>query len=255
MRQETAADPVVSVVIPAWGAEAYLEKAVSSVLLQQVPLEILIIDDCSPDRTGEAADALSQAHPGKIRVFHNAADIGVAGTRNVGIRAAKGTYIAFLDADDWWAEGKLERQISLLEETGAVLCGTGRELMRPDGSSTGRTIGMPARVSYRQLLNGNVIACSSVVMRADAAKEFEMCRDDLHEDYILWLRVLEKYGDACGIDAPLLKTRLSEGGKSRDKRKSAKMTYGVYRYLGLGRLEAAWHFLHYAAAGLKKYYG
>lgn len=252
---------LVSVVIPAWNAKKYLAAAVTSVLRQSdavssgISLEILIIDDCSSDGTLSLAERMACEHPDRIRVFHNDADIGAAETRNVGIRAARGKYIAFLDADDWWADGKLIAQVQLLEKTGAVLCGTGRELMCPDGTSAGRIIGMPARVSYRQLLRGNVISCSSVVMRADAAKRFGMERDDLHEDYILWLRVLKAYGDAVGIDAPLLKYRLSEGGKSRNKTKSARMTYGVYRYLGFGRLRSIRYFLQYAVHGVMKYYG
>ncbi len=70
------------------------------------------------------------------------------------------------------------------------------------------------------------------------ALEFPMEHDDSHEDYITWLKILRKYGCAAGINKPYLKYRLSEGGKSRNKLKSAAMTYNVYRYAGYGRIRS-----------------
>ena len=103
------------------------------------------------------------------------------------------------------------------------------------------------------LLKTNSIPCSSVVMRTEAAKEFYMCHDELHEDYILLLRVLKKYGAACGLNEPLLKSRMSRGGKSRNKLKSAKMQFGVYRYLGFGVFRSCYYFLMYVFHGVRKY--
>ena len=115
------------------------------------------------------------------------------------------TYIAFLDADDWWEPGKLKEQLKRLEETGYVLCSTGRELMNADGSSTGRTIPVKEKITYRELLKHNSINCSSVILRRDVAREFPMEHDDSHEDYITWLKILRKYGCAAGINKPYLK--------------------------------------------------
>ena len=103
------------------------------------------------------------------------------------------------------------------------------------------------------LLRTNSIPCSSVLMKTSVAREFYMCHDELHEDYILWLSVLKKYGKAYGLNEPLLKCRLSEGGKSRNKLKSARMQYGVYRYLGFGVIKSLFYFVQYAINGVKKY--
>ena len=72
--------------------------------------------------------------------------------------------MAFLDADDWWEDGKLREQLEVLRRTGFVLCSTGRELMHPDGSSTGRYIPVKEKLTYRELLRHNSINCSSVVL-------------------------------------------------------------------------------------------
>ncbi|MEY8390574.1 glycosyltransferase family 2 protein [Lachnospiraceae bacterium] len=244
-------EALVSVIMPAYNAEKYIAAAIESVLSQDVLLELFVIDDCSTDRT--AAIAARYTNEKKVILLRNEQNLGVAESRNRGIRHASGKYIAFLDADDWWAQGKLKLQCRLLEETGQVLCCTGRELMNPDGTSQGKTIGVPEEITYSMLLRTNRIACSSVVMRAEAAREFYMCHDELHEDYILWLQVLSKYGAACGVNEPLLKSRMSRGGKSRNKLKSARMQFGVYRYMGFGTLRSCYYFLMYMFHGVLKY--
>ena len=99
--------------------------------------------------------------------------------------------------------------------------------------------------------------CSSdlVVAKREALLRFPMEHDDSHEDYITWIKIIKEYGFAVGINRPYLKYRLSEGGKSRNKIKSAHMTYKVYRYAGFGVFRSIIYFIRYAYNGVKKYYG
>ncbi|MCI8682017.1 MAG: glycosyltransferase family 2 protein [Lachnospiraceae bacterium] len=242
----------VSVIMPAYNAGAYIAQAIESVLCQKVSLELLVIDDCSADSTAEIVTRYTQQDE-RVILIRNTRNQGVAESRNIGIRRARGTYLAFLDADDWWQPGKLELQCRKLQETGLALCCTGRELMNADGSPKGKIISAPQVITYKMLLRTNSIACSSVVMRTEAAREFYMSHDELHEDYILWLNVLKKYGNACGIAEPMLKSRMSEGGKSRNKLKSARMHFGVYRLMGIGRIASCYYFLMYMFHGIRKY--
>ena len=179
--------------------------------------------------------------------------MGAARSRNRGVKEARGKYIAFLDADDWWEKGKLKAQTEVMEQTGCAICSTGRELMTPDGRTTGKYIPVKERITYRELLKHNSINCSSVLLRREDALAFPMEHDDSHEDYITWLRILRKGGFAIGINRPYLKYRLSEGGKSRNKLKSAAMTYQVYRYVGYGPLKSLFFFVSYALHGIWKY--
>lgn len=80
-----------------------------------------------------------------------------------------------------------------------------------------------------------------------------MEHEDSHEDYITWLGILKKYGQASAVDEPLLKYRLSSGGKSGNKLRSARMTYTAYRYAGFGPIRAAGLFCAYAVNGVAKY--
>ena len=179
--------------------------------------------------------------------------MGAARSRNRGVKASKGKYIAFLDADDWWEKGKLEAQVKTMELTGCDICSTGRELMQPNGHTTGKYIPVKERITYHDLLKHNSINCSSVLLKREDALAFPMTHDDSHEDYITWLKILRRGGFAVGINKPYLKYRLSEGGKSKNKLKSAAMTYQVYRYVGYGRLKSLLFFISYAVHGVWKY--
>ncbi|MCD7737116.1 MAG: exopolysaccharide biosynthesis polyprenyl glycosylphosphotransferase [Lachnospiraceae bacterium] len=257
--------PLVSVIIPAYRCAHTIRRAIDSALAQEVPVEILVLDDCSPDNLHSVMRKYRRT--GQVHYYKNEKSLGAAGTRNRGVQMAKGKYIAFLDADDWWEERKLKKQLALLEadtsvvgatgyESAApVLCATGRELITPEGKPTGHVIPVCERITYRRLLLHNCINCSSVVVRADVAREFPMEYEDSHEDYITWLRILKKYGCAVAVNEPLLKYRLSASGKSGNKLQSARMTYHVYRYVGYGRITSVFLFCAYAFNGVRKYTG
>lgn len=256
--------PLISVIMPAYNSEKYIEQAIESVFKQQggFAIELIVINDASSDHTRDAVQKavqrLEQSNFGSLGrctlvYMENENNQGAAESRNIGIRKAKGKYLAFLDADDWWSLDKLKKQVELMERTDAVLCGTGRELRNSDGTKRSKWIRIPLEITYNMLLRTNSIPCSSVLVKTQVVREFYMCHDELHEDYILWLRILRKYGKAYGINEPLLKSRLSDGGKSRNKLKSAKMHYGVYRYLGYGWMKSCWYFVQYAWNGIRKY--
>lgn len=256
---------IISVIMPAYNEEEHIEQALSSICMQKgdFKIEILVVNDGSTDRTKEVVlnfrEKLSQnqyirpAEDVTLVFMENEKASGVAETRNIGIRAAKGKYIAFLDADDWWDKDKLSTQLSFMEKSDAVLCATGRELMHHNGTPMDKIIEIPKKITYKMLLRTNYIPCSSVLMKTDVAREFYMCHDELHEDYIMWLRILKKYGYVYGINQPMLKSRMSKGGKSRNKLKSAKMQIGCYRFMGYGIIKSLYYFCSYMINGVKKY--
>lgn len=243
--------PYVSVVIPAYNCAASITSAIDSALSQNVELEILVINDCSND----SLDHVMEAYADNTSVIYikNATNMGAAQSRNKGVAQARGKYIAFLDSDDYWAPNKLKKQLDILDNSDAVLCCTARELLSPEGTPTGRIIPVKSKIGYRDLLKHNSINCSSVLIRADVAREFPMNHEDSHEDYIMWLNITKKYGKAIGINEPLLKYRLSNTGKSGSKLHSARMTYKAYRYMGFGFFKSVCCFTSYAIHGVVKY--
>lgn len=251
MKQKNNSAPLVSVIMPAYGCAATIRQAIDSALDQDVSLEILVLNDQSPDDLDLVME--SYADEERVHYIRNEKNLGAAATRNKGVQLARGRYVAFLDSDDWWEKGKLKKQLALLEKEDAVLCSTGRELVTPEGKLTGRIIGVRPEITYGSLLLHNCINCSSVVLKTEVAREFPMEHEDSHEDYIMWLGILKKYKRAVAIDEPLLKYRLTTKGKSGNKLQSAKMTYLAYRYAGFGRAQAAFWFCAYAVNGVLKY--
>lgn len=242
---------LVSVIIPAYNCEKYISKSIDSALAQQVPLEVIVINDCAKDGTEEVIRGYRDDPA--VRYVRNEKNLGVAKTRNRGVRLARGKYVAFLDSDDWWEKDKLKKQLELIEKEQVVLCSTGRELVNLDGSPMGKEIPVKETITYRELLKHNCINCSSVLLLREVALEFPMDHEDSHEDYITWLKILKKYGKACAVNEPLLKYRLSATGKSGSKWKSAKMTFKVYRYMGFGLVKSLLCFCSYAVHGVWKY--
>lgn len=246
-------DVLVSVVMPAYNCEKYIGQAIRSVLEQTVSLELIIVED----KSGDGTEAVICEFLDDERVIYISNDVnsGVAASRNKGINLARGKYIAFLDSDDYWTSDKLERQVTFMEKGNKVLSSTGRELIDENGVSTGRVIGIPDVICYKDLLKGNVLNTSGVMVLASVAKKYKMVQDHLHEDYIMWLSILKEYKVAYGINEPMLKYRVMKGTKSGNKLKSAKMTFGVYRYIGLNLPVAIYYFCHYAINGVRKYKG
>lgn len=242
----------VSVVMPAYNCEKYIGQAIESVLQQEVSLELIIINDCSKDNVDKVVEKYLSDE--RVKYIHNKKNLGVAKTRNKGVELAQGKYIAFLDSDDWWTKDKLKKQLDLMRDNNVVISSTARELMTAKGQTTGRIIEVPNVVSFKKLLYGNLINCSSVLVKSDIMKQYEMICDDAHEDYITWLCILRDHGNAAMVNEPLLKYRLSEDGKSRNKFKSAKMHYMSLRYMGYGRLRSFYYFIAYGYNGLKKHY-
>lgn len=245
-------DPIVSVIMPAYNCAQFIQKAINSVLIQDVPLELIIINDCSTDDTETVI--MKNLPNSTIRYIKNKTNMGVARTRNKGVRYAKGKYVAFLDSDDWWENGKLKKQLELLDKTGMVLCSTGRRLVDYSGKSLNKIIPVKEVITYSMLLGHNSINCSSVVVKRQVALEYPMEHPDSHEDYITWLKILQKYGSCRAINQPLLNYRLSAKGKSGNKLHSAKMTFRVYRYMGFGLGKSIICFVRYAVNGVMKYW-
>jgi glycosyltransferase involved in cell wall biosynthesis len=114
-------NPVVSVLMLAYNHGPYLAQAIEGVLAQQsdMPIELLIGEDCSPDDTREIALRYQRANPQTIRVFSAEQNLGSSLNHRRILLAARGEFHAYLDGDDYWLPGKLARQVGYLRENPA----------------------------------------------------------------------------------------------------------------------------------------
>ena len=111
-------NPRVSVITHFLNSEEFLREALDSVLAQTYrEWELLLVDDGSTDGSTEIALSYEREHAGKVRYLSHSGreNRGMSASRNLGVRHAKGEYIAFIDADDVWLPEKLERQVAILD--------------------------------------------------------------------------------------------------------------------------------------------
>lgn len=196
--------PLVSVVIPAFNAQAHLAECLVSVASQErdFDIEIIVVDDGSTDATAEIARTFAGV---RCIVQPNR---GPSAARNVGIEAARGTYVAFLDADDLWPTGKLKEQIRILEDHPelGLLFGDCRQFSaqgaRPQtefqANHLGRAQWGPGPVipdAYARLLEVNFITTGSVIVHRDILQAVGGFAEDLRlvEDLDLWLRIAHRH--------------------------------------------------------------
>jgi glycosyltransferase involved in cell wall biosynthesis len=163
-----AGDGLVSVIIPAYNAAAYVNDAIRSALQQTwLDREVLVIDDGSSDAT----PAVVRGFGDQVRYIRQE-NAGVAAARNRGIGEARGQFIAVLDADDVWLPEKLELQVAELTRDSAIVAvGCGAQLTTHDLKVTATTTPSPASFEDLLLLRGNGgLGGSAPVMRTDVVR-------------------------------------------------------------------------------------
>jgi glycosyltransferase involved in cell wall biosynthesis len=196
----------VSVVIPCFRCSDTLERAVLSVVSQTLrPVEVLLIDDASGDETLTTARGLSaQYDEGWIRVISLSSNGGPSGARNIGWDHARGTYIAFLDADDSWHPRKLEIQYAWMEAHPQVaLTGHPCVFLRPGSpipalaeNWRARPVRATGMFLSNRFLTPSVMLTRSIPYRFDTSQRY--C-----EDYLLWLQTILRGHLAWRLEIPL----------------------------------------------------
>jgi len=221
-------DCLVSVVTPAFNAEASLHRAVSSVARQKTRvLEHIIVDDGSKDNTLELLYALGTEYS-HLTVLTQRRH-GAAWARNAGIEAARGRYIAFLDADDEWLPDKLACQVGFMEETGTLFSYGDYWRCFGAGEARRKRVRGPAALDYSDLLRGCPIGCLTVAFNQEALGKVYMPDVPRGHDWGLWLRLTRGGGAARrypGVEAIYHVNRYS---LSTNKLGKAHDVYRIYR--------------------------
>ena len=219
-----------SVIIPVYNGAATISRAIASVLGQSyTPHEIIVIDDASKDNTAELVQG---TFGDQVHFIQKIANNGSSVTRNVGMDAATGDYIAFLDADDVWHKDKLMLINTILESRPGISL-----FYHPFTQEDLSNKRLPEDITvyklpFIKLLPGNMIATSCAVIRNDPSFRFEPTMR-YTEDYDLWLRIGYKY-KIHFINIPLtqiFRPYLSAGGISEHKWKMRRGEMRAYRRL------------------------
>lgn len=237
MKQET----LVSVVMPAYNAEATIEESLRSVLGQtHREIEVLVVDDGSADRTLDVVRNLGDA---RIKVLRSEKNAGVAAARNRGLSAAQGRYIAFCDADDIWREDKLATQLALIEEKQCPVVSSYLQILSTN-KSNGKIRTAPVQIGLSEIKRRNFLFMSTTMIDRARIKSLEF-RPIFHEDYDFWLRNASAHEAGGGgpfahcVELPLCLYRLHNSNITRNKFYSLKKHFLVQRNNGMGWIEIA----------------
>lgn len=263
-------EKLVSIVVPVHNGEDFIAETISSVLAQSYRnWELIIVDDGSTDKTAEIVKGVmggslsvpgldvsggASAGAGSIKLIRLEGNQGAAKARNAGMRAAKGEYLAFLDADDLWLPEKLEKQVKFMAETGAAFSFTGYEFADASGKPNGKKVSVPSTITYRQALRNTTIWTSTVMfdMGELAVEDVEM-PDVASEDTATWWKVLKKIRRAYGLDKTLSLYRRSGKTLSSNKFVAIKRIWHLYRSCEkLSIVSSAANFTGYAVNAVRR---
>lgn len=208
--------PLISIVIPTYNRADLIEKAIQSILNQTYKnWELIVVDNYSDDNT---KDVISAFNDNRIFMLSTPRTGSVAASRNLGVSHSNGEWIAFLDSDDWWFPNKLELVYKVIQKKPDLIYHnlqivSDNQALSGRKKTKGRKLKEPLYLDL--LLNGNIIALSSVVVR----KEIFLRVDGMNEsptffaveDYDTWLRIAQITNKFKYINRVLGAYRLHDG--------------------------------------------
>ncbi|MDC1398233.1 glycosyltransferase [Octadecabacter sp.] len=223
----------VSVIVPAFNSEQFIERAILSALKQgSIIREILVFDDCSTDNTFELISAIARGNS-VVKCYRGSENLGAGFARRYLMRKATGEYFAFLDADDYWFDLKIEKQIQVMAENHAQICTTDIVINNNESNSM-KTLSPAVVRTMRDLVMQNPIPMSSAVVHTslEGARDMPILR--ARQDYAYWLMLFKTNKDIRHINLAekLVIYRRSVTGLSGGKIKNIRNNFLMY-YQGL----------------------
>ena len=238
---------LVSIIVPVYRAAAYIAETIVMVQAQTwQQWELLLIDDCSPDDSVQVIRELVQKDAGqqetsiveeytgsggqRIALVRKAHNEGAARARNTGLALAQGRYIAFLDADDVWLPGKLERELAYMRDRQAGFVFTAYEFGDEQARPTGKVVHVPEELTYRQALSRTVIFTTTVLFDREIIPDRLMQMPVVEsEDTATWWQILRAGYRAYGLDEVLAVYRRPARSLSSNKLTAVRRIWNLYR--------------------------
>lgn len=246
--------PEVSILLPVYNSERYVNRTITSVLQQSMAdFELIIIDDGSTDNTQTLLQNWAMKDS-RIQFIENDCNMGVAEVRNKGIALAQGDYVCFIDSDDTWHSDKLESQLAFMKQNHSDFSCTAYTMVNEEGKFIKNRMIPKQSIQLEDLLKENYICCSTVMLKTNIAKQYNMNGSYTHEDYVYWLELIQSGATGTVLNQILTHYRLAQTSRSANKGKAAQGRWQVYRtYMQFGIIKSGRYFVQYALNGIKKY--
>ena len=237
----------ISVITPAFNDELFIKETIESVLNQSHKnLELIIVDDCSTDRTLAIAKSFNDS---RIRIIQNDNNYGAAYSRNRALEVATGEYVAFLDADDLWKKNKLEKQIKFMIYNNYQFSYSKYSIIL-ENDNNHIVVGGPNKITHKDFLRMNYVGCLTVIYRKNLFPDLRIPNDIYkRNDYALWLKLSER-ADCYLLDEVLAeyRRRTTDSISSGKKRKMLYYHRIMFQKLyGFGPFKSSFFSLRNAA--------
>ena len=232
---------LVSIIIPYYKKELYLEQSIRSILNQTYQnFEIILIND-DPENKIFISKFSKLDH--RIKLVHNENNLGAGLSRNKGLEIANGEYIAFCDSDDLWKNNKIEFQIEFMKRLNFTFSFTGYDIIDENNNFI-KSRKAPSYVDFQKLRSSCDIGLSTVMIRKDIFENVKYRFANLRtkEDYVLWLKLAKDKITMKSIQENLTSWRKSKNSLSSSVIQKIVDGYKVYRiYLKYSRLRSLYH--------------
>ena len=194
----------VSVIIPCYQCQDTIVRAIDSIHNQTlVPMEVILVDDCSQDATLDFLYSLRNNYPkGWLQVFSLKRNAGPGSARNKGWEHASQDYIAFLDSDDSWHPNKIEIQYLWMSENKSAVMTAHTSEIYEDRNIDGELNNVFNQINFSTMIYSNIIPTRSVMLKRTIELRFVNGKR-YAEDYLLWMLIIAKYSQTYFLNKPL----------------------------------------------------
>jgi len=241
--------PLVSIITPVYNAARWLPETLDTVRAQTfTDWEQLLVDDGSTDGSAEVVEAAARAD-GRFRLLRTEYNAGPSAARNVALDAARGRFIAFLDADDLWLPEKLALSTEWMMARGYEFIYHDYRHISHDGSRVGRLVRGPNELNLRTLHTRRGTGCLTVVIDREGVSEFRFPTVTPYraEDFCLWSELIRRGHTGHRLPLDLARYRLLHESRSANKLSGALNAWRLYRrFSKLSRAHAAFWWMQYA---------
>jgi teichuronic acid biosynthesis glycosyltransferase TuaG len=222
-------EALVSIITPSFNSEKFISETIQSVQNQtHKNWEMIIVDDCSKDKTVQIIESFIKKDP-RIQLHRLDKNSGAGIARNSAIQAAKGDYIAFLDADDLWKPEKLEKQLAFMQTNNLPFTFSFYDWIDEAGNSLKKRIEAPRNLTYKQLFFCNYVGNLTGIYDVKFFGKIPISSIRKRQDWIMWLTILKKIKTAKPVPESLAYYRIRENSISRSKMELLKHNFSVYR--------------------------
>jgi glycosyltransferase involved in cell wall biosynthesis len=222
-------NPLVSIITPTFNSEKSITEVIKSIQNQTYTnWEMIIVDDCSSDKTVSIISNFAQ-FDARIKLFHLEKNSGAGVARNKALSKATGRFISFLDSDDLWKPMKTEKQIDFLLKNKLPFTFSFYECINEEGILLNKRVEAPMNLSYRQLFFCNYVGNLTGIYDANYIGKLTISSSRKRQDWILWLSILKKVKTAQPIPESLAFYRVRENSISASKLDLLKHNFAVYR--------------------------